>query len=83
MPRRRQAEVREILPDPVYNSTLVEKFVNSMMWEGKKSVAQRIFYTSMDRIRERSGDDPLKTLQEGGGELQAAARSEDPPRGRR
>jgi small subunit ribosomal protein S7 len=63
MPRRRQAEVREVLPDPIYNSTLVEKFVNSMMWEGKKTVAQRILYGSMERIRERTGDDPLKLFK--------------------
>ena len=63
MPRRRRAEVREILPDPVYNSTLVEKFVNSMMWMGKKNVAQGIFYESMEKIKERSGDDPLKLFK--------------------
>ena len=60
MPRRRRADTREILPDPVYNSTLAEKFVNSMMWDGKKTVAQKVFYTAMDKIRERTGDDPLK-----------------------
>jgi small subunit ribosomal protein S7 len=49
--------------DPVYNSTLVEKFINSMMWQGKKTVAQGIFYDSMDKIRERSGDDPLKLFK--------------------
>ena len=63
MPRRRRAEVREILPDPVYNSTLVEKFVNSMMWMGKKNVAQGIFDESMEKIKERSGDDPLKLFK--------------------
>src|ERR1700754_1230892 len=63
MPRRRRAVVREVSPDPLYNSTLVEKFVNSMMWEGKKTTAQRIFYDSMDKIRERSGDDPLKLFK--------------------
>ena len=63
MPRRRRAVIREVTPDPVYNSTLVEKFVNSMMWEGKKTVAQGIFYESMDKIRERSGDDPLKLFK--------------------
>jgi hypothetical protein len=63
MPRRRRAEIREILPDPVYNSTLVEKFVNSMMWMGKKNVAQGIFYESMEKIRERSDDDPLKLFK--------------------
>ena len=63
MPRRRRPEQREILADPIYNSTLAEKFVNSMMWDGKKAVSQRIFYTAMDRIRERSQDDPLKLFK--------------------
>jgi small subunit ribosomal protein S7 len=63
MPRRRSAENREILPDPVYNSTLVEKFICSMMWDGKKNTAQHIFYDSMDKIRERSGDEPLKLFK--------------------
>ena len=63
MPRRRRVEIREVQQDPVYNSTLVEKFVNSMMWQGKKTVAQGIFYDSMDKIRERSGDDPLKLFK--------------------
>ncbi len=63
MPRRRRVTVREILPDPVYNSTLVEKFVNSMMWDGKKQVAQGIFYEAMDKVRERSSDDPLKIFK--------------------
>jgi small subunit ribosomal protein S7 len=63
MPRRRRPEQREILPDPLYNSTLAEKFVNSMMWDGKKNTSQRIFYSAMDKIRERSGDDPLKLFK--------------------
>jgi len=63
MPRRRRPEPREVLPDPVYNSTLVEKFVNSMMWDGKKAVAQGIFYLAMDQMRERAGDDPLKLFK--------------------
>jgi small subunit ribosomal protein S7 len=63
MPRRRRPEAREILPDPLYNSTLAEKFINSMMWDGKKSVSQKIFYEAMDKIRERSGDDPLKLFK--------------------
>ncbi|MFN3326286.1 MAG: 30S ribosomal protein S7 [Bryobacteraceae bacterium] len=63
MPRRRRVETREIQPDPVYNSTLAEKFINSMMWDGKKTISQNIFYTAMDRIRERSGDDPLKLFK--------------------
>jgi small subunit ribosomal protein S7 len=63
MPRRRRVTVREVLPDPVYNSTLVEKFVNSMMWDGKKQVAQKLFYEAMDKVRERAADDPLKIFK--------------------
>ena len=63
MPRKRHIEGREVLADPIYNSTLVEKFICSMMWDGKKAVAQSIFYDSMDKIRERSGDDPLKLFK--------------------
>jgi small subunit ribosomal protein S7 len=63
MPRRRRAESREVPADPVYNSTLVEKFICSMMWDGKKAVAQRIFYNSMDKIRDRAADDPLKVFK--------------------
>jgi len=63
MPRRRSAENREVLPDPVYNSTLVEKFICSMMWDGKKNTAQGIFYDSMEKIRERTCDDPLKLFK--------------------
>jgi small subunit ribosomal protein S7 len=55
MPRRRRPESREILPDPVYNSTLAEKFICSMMWDGKKSTAQKIFYSSMTKLEERGG----------------------------
>ena len=63
MPRRRRAVIREVVPDPVYNSTLVEKFVNSLMWEGKKNTAQGIFYDAMDKLRERTSDDPLKAFK--------------------
>ena len=63
MPRRRRPESREVLADPVYNSTLAEKFICSMMWCGKKMTAQHMFYGAMDKIRERSGDDPLKLFK--------------------
>lgn len=63
MARRRRAEVREVAPDPVYNSTLAEKFINSLMLDGKKNTAQRLFYQSLDILRERSGDDPLKVFK--------------------
>src|ERR1700687_545695 len=63
MPRRRRPETREIIADPVYNSTLAEKFVNSMMWDGKKAVSQNIFYETMDKSKKRSQDDPLKLFK--------------------
>jgi small subunit ribosomal protein S7 len=55
MPRRRGADNREPNPDPVFNSTLAEKFICSMMWDGKKSTAQKIFYSSMKKLEERGG----------------------------
>jgi small subunit ribosomal protein S7 len=63
MPRRRKPETREILPDPIYNSTLAEKFVNTMMWDGKKAISQKIFYEAMDTIKERTQDDPIKLFK--------------------
>src|SRR5438445_11207103 len=63
MPRRRRPEPRDILPDPVFNSTLAEKFVNSMMWDGKKNTSQKIFYKAMDTIKDRTADDPLKLFK--------------------
>jgi small subunit ribosomal protein S7 len=63
MPRRRRAEVREIVADPIYNSTLCEKFINSMMWDGKKGTAQRIFYSAMTKLGERASDEPLKVFK--------------------
>ena len=63
MARRRVAERREILPDPIYNSTLVTKFINGMMWEGKKSVAEEIFYGAMEKIGEKTGEEPLKIFK--------------------
>ena len=63
MPRRRRPESREILPDPLYGSQLAEKFMNNMMWDGKKAVSQKIFYEAMDKIKDRSQDDPLKLFK--------------------
>ena len=54
MSRRRSAEPRKVLPDPVYNSTLAEKFINNMMWDGKKTTSRKIFYTAMDAMRDLS-----------------------------
>ena len=63
MPRRREIPKRELIPDPLYNSGLVTKFINTIMSGGKKSTAERIIYKSFDIIRERTGDEPLKVFK--------------------
>ncbi len=63
MPRRRVAAKREILPDPLYNSKVVSKFINSIMSDGEKSVAARICYGAFDIIKTKTGNDPLKVFK--------------------
>ena len=63
MPRRREIPKREILPDPLYNSTLVSKFVNTLMSRGKKSLAERALYHSLAIVKDKTGDDPLKVFK--------------------
>jgi small subunit ribosomal protein S7 len=63
MPRRGNVPTRVVLPDPVYQSPLVSRFVNSMMVQGKKAVAEKIFYGAMETIRERTKDDPMKIFR--------------------
>ena len=63
MPRRREIPKRELAADPLYNSTLVSKFINTVMHGGKRSTAERILYQSFDIIKERTGDDPLKVFK--------------------
>ena len=63
MPRKGHIAKREVPGDPVYNSTLVTKFVNSMMWDGKKSTAQGIFYSAMEKLQTKGGDDALKLFK--------------------
>jgi small subunit ribosomal protein S7 len=64
MPRRRVAAKREILPDPIYNSKLLSKFVNALMEDGKKSVAERTCYGALEILKEKTGDDPLKVFKQ-------------------
>ena len=64
MPRRRVAAKREILPDPIYNSKLLSKFVNALMEDGKKSVAERTCYGALDILKEKTGNDPLKVFKQ-------------------
>ena len=63
MPRRRVAERRDVLPDPVYNSPLVTKFICGVMWKGKKSLAEGIFYDAMTQIGDKTGEEPLKVFK--------------------
>jgi small subunit ribosomal protein S7 len=63
MGRRRKVERRTVAPDPKYDSELVAHFINNIMRRGKKSVAEKIVYRALDRIREqREGEDPLEVL---------------------
>jgi small subunit ribosomal protein S7 len=64
MPRKGPAPKREVLPDPVYNSVKVAKLINKVMWDGKKSLAQKICYGAFDIIREKTGRDPLEVFEE-------------------
>ncbi len=62
MPRRGNVPKREILPDPIYNSILVTRLVNSIMLDGKKGVAQKIVYGAFDIVKEQTGKEPLEVF---------------------
>jgi small subunit ribosomal protein S7 len=63
MPRRREVPKRETLPDPVFGSTLITKFVNCMMIQGKKSVAEGAFYGGLEIVKDRAKEDPVKIFK--------------------
>jgi len=63
MPRRREVVKRPIPPDPIYNSTLVTKFVRTVMKSGKRSTAEGLLYGSLELVKERTGEDPLKVFK--------------------
>ena len=62
MPRRGNVPKREVLPDPLYNSILVTKLVNSIMLDGKKGIAQKVVYGAFDIIKEKTGNEPLEVF---------------------
>jgi len=64
MPRRREVPKRIIAPDPKYKNTLVSKFINGLMREGKKSISRRIFYDAMDLVERRSKEEPVKVFEQ-------------------
>ena len=64
MPRRGNIAKRDVLPNPLYNSKLVTRLVNSVMLDGKKGVAQKIVYAAFDIIKEKTGKDPLEVFEQ-------------------
>jgi small subunit ribosomal protein S7 len=63
MPRKGPVPRRDVLPDPVYGSKLVTRLVNKLMYDGKKATAQSAVYSAFDRIREKTGNDPLEVFE--------------------
>ena len=64
MPRRGQIAKRDVLPDPLYNSKLVTRLINNIMYDGKKGVSQKIVYGAFDIISEKTGKDPLEVFEQ-------------------
>ena len=64
MSRKRTSKKRQILPDPIYNSTLVTLLINKILLKGKKTIAQKIFYQSMTKIKESMNQDSLEILRQ-------------------
>ena len=63
MPRRGRITKRDVLPDPLYNSKLVTRLINNIMYDGKKGVAQKIVYGAFDIVKEKTGNDPLESFE--------------------
>ena len=64
MPRRGQIAKRDVLPDPLYNSKLVTRLINNVMYDGKKGVAQKIVYGAFEIVAEKTGKDALEAFKE-------------------
>ena len=79
MPRRGNIAKRDVLPDPLYNSKLVTRLINSVMYDGKKGVAQKIVYGAFDIVKEKTGKDPLEAFEAGYGEYHACLGGKGPP----
>ena len=62
MPRKGPVPKREVTPDPKYNSVLVTKFINYIMKDGKRSIAERIFYSALDLVGKKTGEEPLQVF---------------------
>jgi len=64
MPRKGPVPKREVLPDPIYNSIIFTKMVNQVMWDGKKSLAERICYEAFDIVATKTSKDPMEVFEE-------------------
>jgi small subunit ribosomal protein S7 len=62
--RKRQAIKRDVLADPIYNSKMITKLINGIMQDGKKGTAQKILYSSLDIVKEKTGKDPIEVLNQ-------------------
>ena len=63
MPRKGPVPKREVVPDPIYSSKLVTKFVNRLMYDGKKGAAEKIFYSALDNLAEKTGEEPMRAFE--------------------
>ena len=60
MSRKRKAPIRKVYPDPKFRSEIISKFINSIMYDGKRSTAEKILYSALDKLRSKNNEDPLK-----------------------
>ena len=60
MSRKRKAPIRKVYPDPKFHSEIVSKFINSIMYDGKRSTAEKILYDALDKIKAKNNEDPIK-----------------------
>ena len=74
MPRRGHIAKRDVLPDPLYNSKLVTRLINNIMYDGKKGVAQKIVYDAFDIVKEKTGKEPVEVFEAGYGKHNACSR---------
>jgi small subunit ribosomal protein S7 len=69
MSRKKQAPKRIVYPDPKYQSLILTKFINFVMYDGKRSVAEKIIYTALDKIKEKTKEDPIKVFNDAIGKV--------------
>ena len=70
--RKRRAELRDVLPDPLYNSKVITKLINQIMQDGKKGTAQKILYGAFDIIKEKTNEEPMKVFEKAMANIQPA-----------